>query len=88
MQLFTLDYDQAEGDFPVQHFCFCVSDPEFDALLNRLQSLDIPFRSAPHGAVDMQVNLHHGGRIVYWSEPDGHLWEALTVSYARAKAEP
>ena len=21
-----------------------------------------------------------GGRIVYWSEPDGHVWEALTVS--------
>ena len=21
--------------------------------------------------------------IVYWSEPDGHVWELLTVSYAR-----
>jgi hypothetical protein len=31
----------------------------------------------------MQVNTQHGGRIVYWSEPDGHVWEALTVSYAR-----
>jgi hypothetical protein len=20
---------------------------------------------------------------VYWSQPDGHVWEALTVSYAR-----
>jgi len=20
---------------------------------------------------------------VYWNEPDGHVWEALTVSYAR-----
>jgi hypothetical protein len=29
------------------------------------------------------VNTAHGGRIVYWSEPDGHVWEALTVSYAR-----
>jgi hypothetical protein len=25
----------------------------------------------------------HGGRIVYWNEPDGHQWEMLTVSYAR-----
>jgi len=25
-----------------------------------------------------------GGRVVYWSEPDAHVWEALTVSYARA----
>jgi len=33
--------------------------------------------------VDMRINTEHGGRIVYWSEPDGHVWEALTVSYAR-----
>ena len=82
---FTLDYDQAEGDFPVQHFCFRVSEAEFDELLARLRSLDVPFRSTPHGPVDMQVNTHHGGRIVYWSKPDGHVWEALTVSYARRK---
>jgi hypothetical protein len=31
----------------------------------------------------MQVNTQHGGRIVYWNEADGHVWEALTVSYAR-----
>jgi hypothetical protein len=31
----------------------------------------------------MQVNTQYGGRIVYWNEPDGHVWEALTVSYAR-----
>lgn len=80
---FTLDYDQAEGDFPVQHFCFRVSDAEFDGLLARLEALGIDYRSTPHGPVDRQVNTHHGGRIVYWSKPDGHVWEALTVSYAR-----
>ena len=41
------------------------------------------YRSMPHGPMDLQVNTTHGGRIVYWSEPDGHVWEALTVSYAR-----
>ena len=82
---FTLDYDQAEGEFPVQHFCFRVSDAEFDALLARLEALGIEYRSTPHGPVDRQVNTHHGGRIVYWSKPDGHVWEALTVSYARQK---
>jgi catechol 2,3-dioxygenase-like lactoylglutathione lyase family enzyme len=80
---FTLDYDQAEGDFPVQHFCFRVTDAEFDALLARLAALGIEYRSTPHGPVDMRVNTQHGGRIVYWSKPDGHVWEALTVSYAR-----
>jgi hypothetical protein len=36
-----------------------------------------------HGPVDGQVDTQHGGRIVYWNEPDGHQWELLTISYAR-----
>lgn len=83
---FTLDVDQAEGAFPVQHFAFRVSDSRFDAIVGRLASCAIPYRSSPHGPVDMRVNDRHGGRIVYWSEPDGHVWEALTVSYARPPA--
>ncbi len=79
----TLDIDQADGPFPVQHYCFRVGDAEFDGILARLKARGIAYRSTSHGPVDMQVNTQHGGRIVYWSEPDGHVWEALTLSYAR-----
>jgi hypothetical protein len=79
----TLDFDQAEGPFPVQHYCFRMGDAEFDALVARLDAAAIRYRSTPHGPADMQVNTRHGGRIVYWNEPDGHVWEALTASYAR-----
>lgn len=79
----TLDFDQAEGDFPVLHYCFRVSEAEFDAILERLHAMGIAYRSTPRGPIDGQVNTHHGGRIVYWAEPDGHVWEMLTVSYAR-----
>lgn len=79
----TLDFDQADGAFPVLHFAFRVDDAAFDALVARLRALGVAFRSTPHGAADAQVNTAHGGRIVYWSEPDGHVWEALTLSYAR-----
>jgi catechol 2,3-dioxygenase-like lactoylglutathione lyase family enzyme len=79
----TLDIDQAEGAFPIQHYAFRVGDAEFDAIVSRLQALGIDYRSTPHGAVDRQINTQWGGRIVYWSVPDGHVWEALTVSYAR-----
>ena len=79
----TLDFDQAEGVFPVQHYCFRVGEAEFDAIVARLAARGIAIRSLPHGPVDGQVNTQHGGRMVYWSEPDGHVWEALTVSYAR-----
>lgn len=81
----TLDVDQAEGTFPVLHYCFRMSEAEFDDVLSRLQALHIPYRSTPHGPADQRVNTAHGGRIVYWSEPDGHVWEALTVSYARQR---
>jgi len=79
----TLDFDQHDGPFPVLHYCFRVGDAEFDALVARLAAHGIAYRSTPHGPVDGQVNTAHGGRIVYWSEPDGHVWEALTQSYAR-----
>ena len=79
----TLDFDTTDEPFPVQHYCFRVSEPEFDGILKRIKARGIQYRSTPHGPVDMKVNTQHGGRIVYWNEPDGHVWEALTVSYAR-----
>lgn len=82
----TLDFDQAEGAFPVQHYCFRVSEQAFDAILGRIRAKGIDYRSSPHGPMDRQVNTEHGGRIVYWDQPDGHVWEILTVSYARQSA--
>ncbi len=79
----TLDFDQADSPYPVQHYCFRVSEPEFDAILGRIRAAGIEYRSAVHGPMDMQVDTQHGGRIVYWNEPDCHQWEMLTVSYAR-----
>ena len=85
----TLDFDDAEAGFPVQHYCFRVSDQELDGIVERLAERCVPYRSTPHGPVDMAVNTAHGGRIVYWNEPDGHVWEILTVSYARqARQKP
>ena len=82
----TLDFDQADAPFPVLHYCFRVGPAEFDAILGRIRAAGIPSRSTPQGPADLQVNTAHGGRIVYWNEPDGHVWELLTVSYARQPA--
>ena len=82
----TLDFIDDAGPFPVQHFCFRVSDGEFDAILRRIEARGIGYRSTVRGPEDRQVNTLHGGRIVYWNEPDGHQWELLTVSYARQRA--
>jgi hypothetical protein len=78
----TLDFagrEQVES----HHVCFRVTEGEFDAIHARIQAARIPYRSAPRGANDMQINSRLGGKNLYWEDPDDHLWEILTVSYAR-----
>jgi hypothetical protein len=82
----TLDFDQWAEPVPKQHYCFRVEPIEFDAILVRIRRAGIPHRSSPHGPDDCQVNPAFGGKLVYWSQPDGHVWELLTVSYARRGA--
>ncbi len=79
----TLDFDEWREPVPTMHFCFRVDEARFDAILARIVAARLPYRSSPHGPADLKVNTAHGGRIVYWNEPDGHVWEMLTVSYAR-----
>jgi hypothetical protein len=79
----TLDFGNAD-DFPVEHYCFHVSDKEFDAIFDRVKAAGLAYGSAPWTTTDMQINTHLGGRGVYWQDPvDNHMWEILTVSYAR-----
>jgi catechol 2,3-dioxygenase-like lactoylglutathione lyase family enzyme len=80
----TLDFDEWPEPIPLIHYCFRVEQHDFDAILGRIRAAGIPYRSQVHGPVDSQVDTQHGGSIVYWNEPDGHQWEMLTVSYARA----
>jgi catechol 2,3-dioxygenase-like lactoylglutathione lyase family enzyme len=80
----TLDFIDTPGPLPVEHYCFRVSDADFDAILARVRAAGIPCRGSPHGPFDGEVGHLSGGRMMYWSEPDGHNWEMLTVSYARA----
>ncbi len=78
---FTLDFIETEEDFPIYHFCFHVGQEEFDAILGRIKAAGIEYRSTVHGPTDMQIGNEFGN--VYWNEPDGHMWEMLTHSYAR-----
>lgn len=79
----TLAFVETDQPFPIYHFCFRVDDADFDRILARVQAAGIPYRSDVHGPDDRQISTRFGGRAFYWHEPDGHAWEALTVSYAR-----
>lgn len=81
----TLDFIETDEDFPIEHFCFRVSDDEFDDILARIKAAGIDFRSWVHGPVDGQINTAHGGKMIYWNVPEGHQWEIVTISYARQK---
>lgn len=79
----TLDFDEWTDPLPLGHYCFRVSQDEFNAILERIKAAGIPYRGNVHGPVDYSINTQLGGSTVYWNEPDGHQWEMLTVSYAR-----
>ena len=79
----TLDFDQWNAPVPKLHYAFRVTQLEFDEILARIKAAGLAYRSSPTGPDDFQVNTAFGGNLVYWSEPDGHAWEILTVSYAR-----
>jgi catechol 2,3-dioxygenase-like lactoylglutathione lyase family enzyme len=78
----TLDFAERES-FDSHHYCFHVSDAEFDQILARVQAAGIKYRSSPRGPDDLSLNTRLGGRNFYWTDGDGHIWEVLTVSYAR-----
>ncbi len=74
----TLDFDEA-SDFEPHHYAFKVSEAEFDAIFGRIKADEVIYGSGPSSSEDMQINHRHGGRGVYFRDPDGHLLEILTA---------
>lgn len=75
----TLDF--ANGwDFDCHHYAFKVSDEKFDEVFARLKAEGILYESGPPNQFgDMKINHRGGGRGVYFSDPDGHVLELLTI---------
>jgi hypothetical protein len=80
--LLTLDFGDWE-QFEGHHYCFHVSDAEFDQIFQRLKATSLAYGSDPWHLDNMQAAQTLGGKNVYWQDADGHTWELLTVSYAR-----
>jgi catechol 2,3-dioxygenase-like lactoylglutathione lyase family enzyme len=79
----VLSYAQLppEMDFPGQHYAFLVDDATFDQILVRLQAKHITYWADPRQQLVGQINTNHGGRGVYFDDPNGHHLEALTRRY-------
>jgi catechol 2,3-dioxygenase-like lactoylglutathione lyase family enzyme len=73
----TLDFDD-RGSFERHHYAFHVNDEEFDAIFERVKSAGIAYGSGPTALEDGEINHRHGGRGVYFKDPNGHVLELLT----------
>ena len=74
----TLDWDNRDS-FEGHHYAFVVSDEQFDAIRDRLTAEGVAYGSGPGTPTDGQINHRRGGRGLYFSDPDGHLMEIMTV---------
>ena len=73
----TLLFDDAES-FDSHHYAFHVDDADFDAIFARIKEQGVAFGSRPFSQDDGQINTRHGGRGVYFKDPNGHSYELLT----------
>ena len=73
----TLDFMDADR-VQSQHYAFLVGDDEFDAAFARIRERGIEYWADPMHRQAGEINRLHGGRGVYFADPDGHNLELLT----------
>jgi catechol 2,3-dioxygenase-like lactoylglutathione lyase family enzyme len=76
-----LDFLDEDGDIASQHYCFLVSDGEFDQIFGRIQAQGIRYWADPGHRQLGEYNTHDGGRGLYFDDPSGHNLEIITRPY-------
>ena len=76
----TLDFVDATG-FDEHHYAFKVDESEFDAVLERIRASGAGHYADPFRREPGRINRHHGGRGVYFDDPNHHLMEVMTTTY-------
>jgi catechol 2,3-dioxygenase-like lactoylglutathione lyase family enzyme len=75
----TLDFVHGTR-FTEQHYAFLVDDETFDAGLRRLREHRACIWADAARHRPDQINHLHGGRRLYFDDPDGHLIELITTT--------
>ena len=63
------------------HYAFLVNEQEFDEIFERIRARGLDYYADPAGKQKGQINHYHGGRGLYWADPDGHWLEIITRPY-------
>lgn len=66
------------NDFTSLHYAFKVDDQSFDKIFKNIQNEDLLYGSDAFNLEDKQLNHWHGGRGLYFRDPNGHILELLT----------
>ena len=78
----TLDFmDSGADEIASQHYCFLVSEEDFDAIFGRMQQAGIAYYADPFHHETGRINHHDGGRGTYFDDPNGHNLEIITRPY-------
>lgn len=77
----SLDVADDHGTPHPQHYAFLVSEDEFDTIHARILDRGLDWWADPGHRRPREINTRDGGRGIYWSDPNGHNLEILTVPY-------
>lgn len=78
----TLDYMDSD-DFRPIHYCFIVTEPEFDTIFDQIKQQGIAYWADPGHHTPGEINHLYGGRGVYFEDPNSHNMEVITQPYLR-----
>ena len=73
----TLLFDY-QDDFNSVHLAFKVDEELFDTLFKNIKKEKLLFGSDPFDLENKKLNKWHGGRGLYFRDPNGHVLELLT----------
>lgn len=77
----SLDVMAEVGEIASQHYAFLVDEGEFDEIFGRLQERGLPYWADPFHQQPGRLNNWHGGRGVFFLDPNGHRLEVITRPY-------
>jgi catechol 2,3-dioxygenase-like lactoylglutathione lyase family enzyme len=61
-----------------QHLAFVTDDATFDGIRSRLQAFSYPYGDSPDQTDNGQINHPFAQRGLFWTDPDGILFEVTT----------
>lgn len=77
-----------EGEIPVQHYAFLVSEAEFDQIFGRVKDRGLSYWADPERNREGEINTRDGGRGFYFKDPSGHMLEVITRPYGSGGWNP